>query len=280
MLEKHGFNIKKLVPFTDNILKPRYLPLKSFKPKIKILIEKEKFIIKTAENHEELAKALHLRYEVFYRELLEKKLLFGMDIDRFDFICDHLLIIDKSSGNFIGTYRLISSLFSKKNYSATEFNLSNILNVPGIKLELGRACVHRDYRTGSTISLLWRGISEYMRATGTQYLFGCSSVKTTNKREIAAVYKRLEEHVAPQEYRVNPKGKFKIHNFQSIVESISQEEVEKAADIVPNLVKSYINLGANICGEPAFDKKFKCADFLTLINMETSAQKMHRKFKV
>lgn len=280
MLQKHGFDIKKLVPFSDNILRPGYLPLKSFKPKIRILIEKEKFVIKTAENHEELAKALRLRHDVFYRELLEKRLLTGIDFDRFDFSCDHLLIIEKSTNNFIGTYRLNSSKFTRKYYSATEFKLNNIIKIPGVKLELGRACVHRDYRTGSTISLLWRGIMEYMKATGTQYLFGCSSVMTTDKKEIAAVYKKLQDHLAPPQFCVTPKGKYKIHDFESIVESVSAQEMENASDLVPNLVKSYINLGACICGEPAFDKKFKCADFLTLVNMETSGQKLQRKYKV
>lgn len=280
MLQKHGFNIRKLVPFSENILRPGYLPLKSFKPKIRILIEREKFIIKTAENHEELAKALRLRYEIFYRELLEKRILTGIDLDRFDFTCDHLLIIDKTTNKFIGTYRLISSLFAKKYYSATEFKLDNIIKTPGIKLELGRACVHRDYRNGSTISLLWRGITEYMKTTGTQFLFGCSSIMTTNKKEIAAVYKRLLSHLAPPQFLAEPKGRYRIHNFENIVESVSQEEMENASELVPNLVKSYLNLGACICGQPALDKKFKCADLLTLVDLETSTDRFHRKYKV
>ncbi|NLE02428.1 MAG: GNAT family N-acetyltransferase [Fibrobacter sp.] len=281
MLKKHGFQIRKLVPFSDSILKPGTLPLKSFKQKVNLKIERERFIIKTAENHEELAKVLRLRYDVFYRELLEKRLLLGIDIDKFDFKCDHLIIIDKKSDSFIGTYRLISTNYSKKFYSETEFKLDNILNLEGVKLELGRACVHRDFRTGSTIALLWRGITQYMKETGTKYLFGCSSVKTTDKREIAAVYKYLKkDFLAPEQYRVYPKGKFKIRNFDKLVESITPEEMEKAMELVPTLVKSYINMGAHICGEPAFDKKFKCADFLTLFNIDTSSDKVHKKYNL
>lgn len=280
MLKKHGFDIKKIVPFADNILRPGYLPLKSFKQKAKVCIEKGDFIVKTAEDHQELSKALRLRYDVFYRELLEKRLLMGMDIDKFDFNCDHLLIIDKKNNNFIGTYRLISNYFSRKYYSSTEFKLDNIIRVPGIKLELGRACVHRDYRNACTISLLWRGIMEYMKVIGSQYLFGCSSVMITDKREIAAVYKKLTPHLADQEFCVVPKKKYKILNFDSIVDSITDQEVEKATELVPNLVKSYIHMGACICGEPALDKKFRCADFLTLVNMEKSGDKLRRKYKV
>ena len=281
MLNRHGFHIRKLVPLSESILKPGSLPLKSFRPKIRLFIERDRFIIKTAENHKELAQVLKLRYEVFYRELLEKRLMLGMDMDKFDFRCDHLIIIDKKTNMFIGTYRLISTLFSNKFYSATEFNLSNILGQPGIKLELGRACVHRDYRTGSTIALLWRGIMDYMKETGTKYVFGCSSVKTTDRRSIATLCRLFQtSHAAPDEYEVYPRGKFKIRNFNTLLQSITPEEQQSAIETIPALIKSYLNMGALICGEPALDKKFKCADFFTLFNLEKSSEKIHRKYKI
>lgn len=281
MLKKHGFQIGKLIPIPEIIFKPGTLQLKPFKQKVRILIERDNFIIKTAENNEDLAKALRLRYEIFYRELLEKKLISGMDIDRFDFKCDHLLIIDKKTGNYIGTYRLISSLFCKKFYSATEFKLDDIIKLEGTKLELGRACVHRDYRTGSSIALLWRGIADYMKETGTKYLFGCSSVKTTDRRLIAAMYRYFQESgMVSSEMRISPKGRFSMRNFEPVLNSISAQEIKDAAGQIPPLIKSYIKMGAQICGEPALDKQFKCADFLTLFNTEMSDQKVHRKYKI
>lgn len=269
------------MPLSESILKPRYLPLKNFKPKVKLLIERDRFIIKTAENHDELAKVLRLRYEVFYRELLEKRQILGMDIDKFDFKCDHLIIIDKKTDSFIGTYRLICSLFTNKFYSETEFNLQNIISLPGIKLELGRACVHRDYRTGSSIALLWRGITEYMKETGTKYMFGCSSIKTTDKLEIAAIYKNLSHnHLASQECRVTPKRKFTIKDFDVLTNGISEEAEGAAAEKIPPLIKSYLNMGGLICGEPAYDKKFKCADLFTLFNIDSLSEKVHKKYKI
>lgn len=281
MLKKHGFHIRKLMPLSESILKPRYLPLKNFKPKVKLLIERDRFVIKTAENHEELAKVLRLRYEVFYRELLEKRQTLGMDFDKFDFSCDHLIIIDKKTDTFIGTYRLISSLFTSKFYSETEFNLQNITALTGTKLELGRACVHRDYRNGSSIALLWRGITEYMKETGTKYMFGCSSVKTTDKLEIAAIYKNLSNsYHASQECHVTPKRKFKIKDFDVLSNSVSKEIEDEATGKIPPLIKSYLNMGGLICGEPAYDKKFKCADLFTLFNIDSLSDKVHKKYNI
>ena len=128
--------LRRLIPIQQALFTPIHLPLKSFRQKVKLCIERERFVIKTAENEKELARVLRLRHEVFYRELLERKLLLGMDMDKFDFRCDHLIIIDKKTDTYIGTYRMISSLFSRKFYSATEFHLDPILNLHGVKLEL------------------------------------------------------------------------------------------------------------------------------------------------
>ncbi|NLD92227.1 MAG: GNAT family N-acetyltransferase [Fibrobacter sp.] len=281
MLKKNGLDLKKLLPLTDAILKTKYLPVKKFSPKVKLFIERDRFIIKTAENHDELVNVLRLRYEVFYRELLEKRRIYGFDIDRFDFKCDHLIIIDKKSGQFIGTYRLVSSLFAKKFYSETEFDISNILALPGVKLELGRACVHKDYRTGSSIALLWRGITEYMKLTDTQYLFGCSSVKVTDLHEIASMYQVLaRDFMAPSNLFVYPKRRFTIKNFKELNARVSDDDMLSVVEKIPPLIKSYLNMGAHICGEPALDKKFRCADFLTLFNTDTSAEKIHKKYKL
>jgi putative hemolysin len=281
MLKKQGLHVKKLLPLTDAIMKPRQMRLNKFKPKVKLLIERERFTIKTAENFDELIMALKLRYDVFYRELLDKTDPDGMDVDKFDFGCDHLIVVDKRTGAFVGTYRLISSLYVKKFYSETEFDLSSILGLPGVKLELGRACVHQDYRSGSSIALLWRGITEYMKQTGTQYLFGCSSVKSTNKHEIAAIHKSLSrEFSAPSTYAAVQRPMFKIKKFDQLINSVTDEDEKAVEELIPALIKSYINMGALICGEPAYDKKFKCADFLTLFNVDKSSDIVHKKYKI
>ncbi|KMQ49676.1 putative hemolysin [Chitinispirillum alkaliphilum] len=282
---RQSINFKKLRPLAETLLKPRHLALNTFKQKVNIYIERERFIIKTAENEDDLANVLRLRYDVFYRELLEKRLLTGIDIDKFDFLCDHLIIIDKKSDSYIGTYRLLSSLFSDKFYSATEFDLSNILSLPGVKLELGRACVHKDYRTGSTITLLWRGISKYMRETGTKYLFGCSSVKNEDKTEITRIYRHLKANsFTGEEFRVCPRWKFRIKRLPVIMKRLDQnmplENDSEVTDLIPPLLKSYINMGAQVCGEPAYDRKFKCADFLTLFNIDNSSSQTKRKYSL
>jgi putative hemolysin len=89
-------------------------------------------------------------------------------MDEFDLRCDHLIIQDAASREVIGTYRVNASTYSRNFYSNKEFHLDNFLRSPGCKLELGRACIHKDYRNGRVLSLLWKGIVMYSERVGAE----------------------------------------------------------------------------------------------------------------
>ena len=248
--------------------------IKNFRAHIPICIEKKNFIIKTADSPHELRQALMLRHDVFLTELLKRKKRSGIDKDKFDKHCDHLIIIDKRSNQIIGTYRLQSSEHTKKWYTATEFHMRHIKKLPGTKLELGRACVHPDHRNGITIALLWEGITAYINASGSSYLFGCSSIKTMDKEEIRQIYSYLMQngHIS-NDHRVRPKAKFQVPGFKKYTRLHPQHwqipiEHHVMKDKIPSLLASYLKVGAKVCGTPALDKSFKCIDFLTLMNVD------------
>lgn len=262
-----------------------YRRIKNFSAHIPIYIEKKNFIVKTADSSEELHAALRLRHDVFLLELLKRKKRSGLDKDRFDKTCDHLIIIDKRCGSLIGTYRLQSSLHTKKWYTATEFHMRYIKRLPGNKLELGRACVHPDHRNGITIALLWDGISAYIAASQSSYLFGCSSIKTMDKEEIKLIYYYLKQngHVS-DEHRVKPKGKYKVPGLKRQVKKPNPNagtiDHILMKEKIPSLLASYLRVGAKVCGIPAIDKSFKCIDFLTLMNVDDISAAYKLKHKI
>jgi len=254
--------------------KPKKSPnrLKNFRANLPILIERSNHIIKTADSTEELNAVLRLRHLVFLEELLHRKKKSGKDKDRFDKTCDHLMIIDKRTGELIGTYRLQSSLHTKKFYSATEFRMKSIQKLPGNKLELGRACVHPDHRTGLTIALLWEGIRAYVTASQTDYLFGCSSIKTMNKEEIREIYHYLSSqgHMLDL-HKLRPRTKFRVPGFKRHLRRNPSHKLSlelNHRELIPSLLFSYLKAGAKVCGAPALDKSFKCIDFLTLLSAD------------
>jgi putative hemolysin len=256
--------------------------IRSYKPSTNVLIENSRVIIKTVSAPDELKEVLEFRHEIYYKELLNTEHPLKLDVDRFDFKCDHLIVIDKATNKIVGTYRLNSSLFNDDFYSATEFNITDIVKLKGVKLEIGRAGVHPDFRNAATIAMLWKGILEYMKMTDTKWLFGCSSIKTTDTIDAVLLFKKLNKMRSPiTPVNAKPKRQFKVPHFERYIEQyyFGDEKSEKDVDaMIPPLLKFYIKSGAQICGEPALDREFKCLDFLTLLNVDRVSERLNRKF--
>lgn len=255
-----------------------------FRPKVEIYSDRGPYILKTVSSSSELIEALKLRYQVFHVEMIGKNKLRGIDVDQYDFLCDHLIIKDKKSQRIVGTYRLNCSLFSQKFYSENEFNLKNIFALPGIKLELGRACIHKDFRKGMVINLLWRGIAEYMSKTNSEILFGCASIKTAQPRQAALLYQhfaneqRFQNHLLcpPTRPFTMPLLDLWIHSLQR---PLTESENQEVSELIPPLCRAYLKIGAFLGGEPAYDKDFKCIDFLTILHRENLNKALWRKYQ-
>lgn len=257
-----------------------------FQTKVQIYQEAGPYILKTVSHSEELVQALKLRYEVFHLEMMGKQKKTQVDVDMFDFVCDHLIIVDKKSQKIIGTYRLNCSLFSSQFYSAEEFNLRKILEQPGAKLELGRACIHADHRRGIVISMLWRGIAEYMNATGSQILFGCASIKTESARSAALIYQYFKQQGRfKDDLLTPPTAAYSMENLDLWIASfkdrpLTEAEITEAESLIPALCRAYLKAGAYLGGEPAYDPAFHCIDFLTILPIENLNRTLWRKYKL
>ena len=268
----------------DSRLRMHHHKIQLFQPNVELRFERGRYLVKTAENGTELEECLKLRFEVFHKEFMNKSRTFGVDVDRLDFICDHLVIIDTRINRTIGTYRLNCSKYTDVFYSTDEFHLERLLAQPGHKLEMGRACIDREYRNGTVMALLWSGIAEYTQATQSEYLFGCSSIKTMDRFESALIYKWLRDqgHLN-EEWGIVPTRKFRMPSFAKTLEYIGAHgscfNEHAVHDMVPALFHSYIKAGAKLCGEPALDREFGCIDFLTLLKMDEMSAIFAKKFK-
>jgi len=246
-----------------------------FRQKIKIFIDSGRYFVKTIETAEELKEVLTLRYSIFFEELMNKKNFFKEDKDKFDNICDHLVIVEKTTNKIVGTYRVNCSLFSKKFYSANEFNIKNILKQTGVKVELGRACIQQEHRKNAVIILLWRGIVEYVKETNAKYLFGVSSAKELNEERIVELFYYFKQnHYSENDLRVVPKISFKISKLNKKIQNSFSTNMPE----VPGLIKFYLKAGSKICGEPAHDRKMKCYDFFTILDMSKISTSVEEKF--
>lgn len=188
--------------------------IKKIKSEFEPIIFKN-FIIKIAESNFEIKKAQSLRYKIFFKEKKIKKksfkFLLQRDYDFYDKISDHLIIIDNNReirDNVIGTYRLLRGNCAKLYrgfYTEQEFDISNLKKNFSSKdiLELGRSCVHPQYRSGIILKLLWQGISNYIKMYKIKILMGCASFHGTNPSKFKDEFSLLYEgYRLPEDYDV------------------------------------------------------------------------------
>ncbi len=264
-------------------VKLRRHKIHKFEPKIDIQMDVGPYRLETVREISDLVQALRLRYEVFHLEMLGKKGNRGVDVDEFDFLCDHLVIKDKRSEQIVGTYRLNSSLYSNRFYSSSEFCLRKIFENSEVRLELGRACIHKNYRRGQVISLLWRGIGQYMIKSGADILFGCASIHIQNPRQAALLYHyfKLDQRLNSN-FQAPPTIDYVMPGLKDWIQQLdrplSVEELTEAEELIPPLCKAYIRAGAFIGGEPAWDESFACIDFLTILHRENLNEALWKRF--
>jgi putative hemolysin len=235
---------------------------------------KTTFKVSLAASPSEVLEAQRLRYKVFAEELgarLSSRVA-DHDVDYFDRFCDHLIVRDCTTEKVVGAYRMLSPDAARRAggyYTETEFNLGNLKHIRHQLVEVGRSCIHQDYRTGGVIALLWLGLADYVTGLGADYIVGCASVGMADGgRNAANLYQQLaEKHQAPGEYRVFPNHPLPHHRLAS-----------GQAATVPPLVKGYLRVGAWICGEPAWDHDFNCADLPVLLPMGRLNDRYKRHF--
>lgn len=220
--------------------------------------------------------AQRLRYDVFSSEYgsdLGAKTP-GLDADRFDEWCDHLVVTDEASGKLVATTRVLHQAHLPDTggfYSESEFDITNLHRLPGTIAELGRTCVHPLYRNGPTISLLWASLAEYLISHNVDYVIGCASIGMSDggmKAWRTARYLQ-QEFLAGDAFRVIPR--------RALPHLTHPESDERPVD-VPPLIRAYMRLGARVCGEPCWDPDFRCADLLVLLEVNNLANRYSRHF--
>jgi len=225
--------------------------------------KKPAFKIVWASTSGEVKEAQRLRYKVFAEEMGANlpPNADGLDVDEFDAYCDHLLIRDQDSLKVVGTYRVLPPYKAQeigRLYSDSEFDLSRIDHLRPKLVELGRSCVHQDYRSGAVIMALWSGLAQYMQKNGHEIMLGCASIPMADGGHFAAsLYNSLgNDQMAPTEFHAFPRLPLPL------------DKLNGGLDVQPPpLIKGYLKLGAKICSAPAWDPDFNTADLLTMLRL-------------
>lgn len=254
--------------------------------------------VRLARSAREIDAAQAVRYRVFYEEMSAKAdeatRASKRDADRFDEICDHLLVVDHSlvpegegvDGDLppeavIGCYRLLRQEVAERHggfYTASEYDIAPLLarHADLNFLELGRSCVLPPYRTKPTVELLWHGIMHYVTAHKLDVMFGCASFEGTDPESLAPALSWLHHHhAAPDDWKVRALPDLYVEMNRMPADALDQRE---ALRMLPPMIKGYLRAGCYIGEGAVIDWQFGTTDVLILFPVAQISDRYLSKF--
>lgn len=230
--------------------------------------------VRLARTEDEIRAAQKLRYDIFYREYGAKPIgdmeALGLDYDRFDPFAEHLIVLDRRIDHLpervVGTYRLMRSSAARRAgqfYSASEYDIAKLEAAVPRLLEVGRSCVHPDYRSRNVLQLLWQGIAEYMSYHAIGALFGCASFQGIDVKDHEAALSYLHHcHAAPED--ISPRALAGQYVDMNLLpkDAIDPKEVLLS---LPPLIKGYLRLGGVVGDGAVIDEQFNTIDVCVIV---------------
>ncbi|HXD44127.1 MAG TPA: GNAT family N-acyltransferase [Pseudolabrys sp.] len=249
--------------------------------------------VRLAHTAAEVRQAQKLRYRVFYREGSAvpnpARLIARRDVDAYDAICDHLLVIDheqreRGAGNrpaVVGTYRLLRQPLAENYggfYTAGEFDIGALVGRHGHLqfLELGRSCVLAEYRNKRTVELLWHGIYAYVMQHRCDVMIGCASIEGTDPKRLALPLSFLHHYArAPEQWRARALPERYVE-----MNRLSKDAIDAKVALrgLPPLIKGYLRLGAFVGDGAVIDREFGTTDVLIVLPLSVIQKRYFEHF--
>jgi len=277
-------------PFVSSQLVARPLVPRRFMPRpLKIYGQMGDLEVRLARTRSDLRRAQRLRYDVFYQEMSARPTFTAQmrrrDEDRYDAVCDHLLVVDKSASadhprdwtgrrkpRVIGTYRVLRQEIAQRTfgfYTQGEYDIGPLIASKSPRyrfLELGRSCVLKPYRNKRTVELLWHGLWTYVREHKVDVMLGCASFEGTDPEEHAMALSYLHHYaLAPPEWRVRAHPRLHVNMNRIPKEKVNAKQALKS---LPPLIKGYLRVGSFIGDGAVIDRQFGTTDVFVILPVE------------
>lgn len=241
------------------------------------MLDLTQYQVHLAQDPAEVRQAQRLRYRVFVTEMggtgVQVDHDAALETDRFDSFCDHLILRDVSRApddQVVGAYRLMSRVQAKAAggfSSAAEYDLSPLLGGGRRVLELGRSCVHPDYRRGPALLMLWQALAAHVAKTKTEILFGVASFPGAQTAALAGPLSLLHhDYLAGPELRPTAIG-----DAAYPMDILPPDAVDRKAVMValPPLIKAYLRIGGRVGSGAFIDHAFNTVDICMVVDMAT-----------
>ena len=217
-------------------------------------------------------RAQELRYKVFAGELGASLAgaAWGIDEDRFDPHCEHLVV--RRGERVVGTYRILTPPAAR---AAGGYYLEQLFDIAPLDVlrermvEVGRACIDPDFRASTVMLTMWSALARYLVENGHDFVIGSASLELADGgHRAASIYRKVAAaSLSPDDFRVRPRQPLPLGRLRDTVPASA-----------PSLLRGYLNLGAWVCGEPAWDLEFSCADLPVLLPLSRMQGRYARHF--
>lgn len=224
-----------------------------------------------ADTAEQVRAARRLRHRVLAEEAGASPRTRLAGADAFDASADHLIVTDTTSGEVVGTYRLLPPGRTERLSSEGAFDLGALHALRGRLVEASPSCVHPDHRTGAVTDLMWAGLARYVLLSGARYLACRAAVPLDDGGRAASAGWLLGnvKHCAPADLRVHPYRPWTPRG-------VSEHEPSYA--LLPPPLRGYLRAGAWMCGAPAHDPESGVADFFVLLDTDRLDDRYRHSF--
>ncbi len=241
---------------------------------MRLRLMRGKYDVRLAESAEDVLAAQRLRHRIFVAQRQTGRspdaVEHGVDQDMFDAACDHVLIEERKTGELVCCYRLLplpSGAEIGRSYSAQFYELSNLCDIEGPIVEMGRFCIDPEHRNADVLRVAWVAMTKYVTDRNFELLFGCSSFEGNDAQAYADAFALLRErHLAPKRWLPRPKAK-NIFRFAKLLK-LKRPDPRKAMQMMPPLLRGYLSLGGWVSDHAVIDRDLNTLHVFTGVEVK------------
>ncbi|MEM0988352.1 MAG: GNAT family N-acyltransferase [Pseudomonadota bacterium] len=219
-----------------------------------------------ADTDEDVRACQRLRHSCFFEGRgVENADDSGLDADEFDVHCRHMMVEDSRTGTLVCCFRIMplnNGSEISRSYSAKYYNLDALEDYPGKMVEMGRFCVHPEWKDPAIIRVAWAGMTKFVDDEGVQMLFGCSSFYGVDADEYMDAFALLKErHLAPSRWLPTVKAP-RVFEFAARL-GLKRPDMKLALSRMPPLLRTYLIMGGWVSDHAVIDNELNTLHVFT-----------------
>jgi putative hemolysin len=191
------------------------------------------------------------------------------DQDRFDPVCQHVLVEDMNTLEIVCSFRLMPLVDGSQialAYCAQFYGLDGLSSHPDPMMEVGRFCVNPQRRDPDVLRIALAAMTRIADVAGVRMLFGCCSFPGTRAAPFADVFALLgANHIGPQRWRPTVKSSDTVHHFRGPDGNWPDKSVALRA--MPPLLRGYLGLGGWVGDHAVIDPDLNTLHVFTALDV-------------